>query len=197
MLTNLSQVDWAQQLINALFAGSAYALFAVGYTLIFGVLDILNLAHHAVYMLGAFFALALVTGSIAGLGPLPGGLELPFWLAVPLAMLLAGLVGVLLDRVAFAPLKLHSPELWRQFEEGAGSGRTVRCGARCQEVLHVLWNVWGCQLSSARASAERALGRCTVGACAGVADRARRADRRARARHRGSVPPRGREGRAC
>lgn len=105
MLTNLSQVDWAQQLINALFAGSAYALFAVGYTLIFGVLDILNLAHHAVYMLGAFFALALVTGSIAGLGPLPGGLELPFWLAVPLAMLLAGLVGVLLDRVAFAPLR--------------------------------------------------------------------------------------------
>lgn len=100
-----ANVDWTQQLLNGLFAGSAYALFAVGYTLIFGVLDILNLAHHAIYMLGAFFALTLVTGSIAGLGPLPGGLQLPFWLATLLAMLLAGLVGVLLDRVAFAPLR--------------------------------------------------------------------------------------------
>jgi branched-chain amino acid transport system permease protein len=105
MLTNLANADWAQQLINGLYAGSAYALFAVGYTLIFGVLDILNLAHHAIYMLGAFFALALVTGSVVGLGPLPGGLQLPFWLATLAAMLLAGLVGILLDRVAFAPLR--------------------------------------------------------------------------------------------
>src|SRR5687768_9281640 len=101
----LNNVDWTQQLLNGLFSGSAYALFAVGYTLIFGVLDILNLAHHAIYMLGAFFALALVTGSVAGLGPLPGGLQLPFWLATLLAMLLAGLIGILLDRVAFAPLR--------------------------------------------------------------------------------------------
>ncbi len=101
----LSNVDWTQQLLNGLYSGSAYALFAVGYTLIFGVLDILNLAHHAIYMLGAFFALAFVTGSVAGLGPLPGGLQLPFWLATLLAMLLAGLIGILLDRVAFAPLR--------------------------------------------------------------------------------------------
>src|SRR3712207_3093586 len=101
----MSNVDWTQQILNGLFAGSAYALFAVGYTLIFGVLDILNLAHHAIYMLGAFFALAFVTGSIAGVGPLPGGLQLPFWLATLLAMLLAGLIGILLDRVAFAPLR--------------------------------------------------------------------------------------------
>jgi branched-chain amino acid transport system permease protein len=90
MLTN---VDWTQQLLNGLFAGSAYALFAVGYTLIFGVLDILNLAHHAIYMLGAFFALAFVTGSVAGLGALPGGLKLPFWLATLLAMILAARPG--------------------------------------------------------------------------------------------------------
>ena len=101
----MADIDWAQQLLNGLFAGSAYALFAVGYTLIFGVLDILNLAHQAIYMLGAFCALALVTGNVAGLGSLPGGLQLPFWLATLVAMLIAGLLGILLDRVAFAPLR--------------------------------------------------------------------------------------------
>ena len=44
------------QALNGIFAGSIYALFAVGYTLVFGVLDILNLAHSAVFMLGAVFA---------------------------------------------------------------------------------------------------------------------------------------------
>lgn len=101
----MADVNWSQQLLNGLFAGSAYALFAVGYTLIFGVLDILNLAHQAIYMLGAFFALVLVTGDVAGLGPLPGGVKLPFWLATLVAMLLAGLLGIALDRVAFAPLR--------------------------------------------------------------------------------------------
>ena len=45
-----------QQLLNGIFLGSIYALFAVGYTLVFGVLDILNLAHQAVFMLAAFVA---------------------------------------------------------------------------------------------------------------------------------------------
>src|SRR5437870_4412149 len=49
-----------QQVLNGIFLGSIYALFAVGYTLVFGVLDILNLAHQAVFMLAAFIALALV-----------------------------------------------------------------------------------------------------------------------------------------
>lgn len=102
-----ANVDWSQQLINGLFAGSAYALFAVGYTLIFGVLDILNLAHQAIYMLGAFSAYLLVTGHMNGVGA--GGLRLPLHLPFPLALLLAmlisGLLGVLLDRIAFAPLR--------------------------------------------------------------------------------------------
>ena len=49
-----------QQVINGLFLGSIYALFALGYTLVFGVLDILNLAHAAVFMLACFVALVLV-----------------------------------------------------------------------------------------------------------------------------------------
>src|SRR5712692_10712740 len=49
-----------QQVLNAIFIGSIYALFAVGYTLVFGVLDILNLAHSAVFMLGAAVTYSLV-----------------------------------------------------------------------------------------------------------------------------------------
>jgi branched-chain amino acid transport system permease protein len=83
-----------QQLINGVFLGSIYALFALGYTLVFGVLDILNLAHQAVFMLCAFIALALVTM-----------LGLSLFAALPLAVLGAGLLGILLERIAFRPLR--------------------------------------------------------------------------------------------
>ena len=83
-----------QQIINGLFLGSIYALFALGYTLVFGVLDILNLAHAAVFMLASFLALTLVTAL---------GMSILF--ALPLAMLGAALIGLLLERVAFRPLR--------------------------------------------------------------------------------------------
>src|ERR671927_1161841 len=83
-----------QQAINGIFLGSIYALFALGYTLVFGVLDILNLAHQAVFMLCAFTALALVQV-----------LHLPALVAMPLATIAAGFVGIALERVAFRPLR--------------------------------------------------------------------------------------------
>jgi branched-chain amino acid transport system permease protein len=82
-----------QQIINGLFLGSIYALFALGYTLVFGVLDILNLAHAAVFMLASFGALALV------------GHGLHILVAFPLSVLLAGVLGLVLERVAFRPLR--------------------------------------------------------------------------------------------
>ncbi len=84
----------AQQLVNGLFIGSVYGLFAVGYTLVFGVLDILNLAHAAVFTLGGLIALWLVEA---------WGLSL--WIAFPAAVLVCGLLGLVLDQVAFAPLR--------------------------------------------------------------------------------------------
>jgi branched-chain amino acid transport system permease protein len=84
----------AQQLVNGLFIGSVYGLFAVGYTLVFGVLDILNLAHAAVFTLSGLIALWLVQA--AGLS---------IWLAFPLATLFAGLLGLILNQVAFVPLR--------------------------------------------------------------------------------------------
>ncbi len=86
-----------QQLINGLFIGSVYGLFAVGYTLVFGVLDMLNLAHAAIFTLGGLIALWLVEH--AGLS---------IWLAFPLATLAAGLLGLVLNQVAFAPLRKRS-----------------------------------------------------------------------------------------
>ena len=83
----------AQQLVNGLFIGSVYALFALGYTLIFGVLDILNLAHASIFMLGAFTTLVLVMKGIPLLPAILGG------------ALAGGILGVLLDRVAFWPLR--------------------------------------------------------------------------------------------
>jgi branched-chain amino acid transport system permease protein len=83
----------AQQLVNGLFLGAVYALFAVGYTLVFGVLDILNLAHAAVYMIAAFSAYSLVARG------------LPIGVAFVGGVALAGVVGILLDRIAFAPLR--------------------------------------------------------------------------------------------
>src|SRR5437763_2188645 len=83
-----------QQLLNGLFAGSIYALFALGYTLVFGVLDILNLAHAGIFMMGAITSWWLVSEQ---------GWTL--WAAFPVAVLAAGALGILLDRVAFLRLR--------------------------------------------------------------------------------------------
>jgi branched-chain amino acid transport system permease protein len=83
-----------QQLINGIWQGAALALFAMGYTLVFGVLDVINLAHGANYMWGAFFAFICVTR-----------LHWPLWLAIPVAMIGAGLMAIVLDRLAFKPLR--------------------------------------------------------------------------------------------
>jgi branched-chain amino acid transport system permease protein len=84
----------AQQVINGLVTGSVYALFALGFTLVFGVMNILNLAHGAVFMWGAFVGLYCVTS-----------LGLPLPAALPVAAIAAGLLSVVLDRLAFRPLR--------------------------------------------------------------------------------------------
>ncbi len=83
-----------QQLINGIWQGAALALFAMGYTLVFGVLNIVNLAHGATFMWGAFFAFLCVTK-----------LHWPLWASIPVAMAGAGLLAVLVDRLAFKPLR--------------------------------------------------------------------------------------------
>jgi branched-chain amino acid transport system permease protein len=83
-----------QQLLNGIFIGSIYALFGLGYTLVFGLLDVLNLAHSEVFMLGAVVAYSLVA--------LHHG---PFLLAVPLGIAAGGLLGLVIEFVALRPLR--------------------------------------------------------------------------------------------
>jgi branched-chain amino acid transport system permease protein len=85
---------YIQQALNGVFSGSVYALFAVGYTLVFGVLDILNLAHSAVFMAGAVLAYVFLVS-----------FGLPFWAAALLAIAVCAVIGYALDLVAFRPLR--------------------------------------------------------------------------------------------
>jgi branched-chain amino acid transport system permease protein len=90
-----------QQLINALSLGSVYALFALGFTLVFGVLGVINLSHGAIFMLGSYAALLLVEQ-----------LAFPLWLAMMTAMLVAGCLGLLIDFLVLRPLrKRNAPHL--------------------------------------------------------------------------------------
>src|SRR5229473_7091829 len=82
-----------QQVINGLMLGGGYALVAIGYTLIFGVLNLLHLAHGEVFMVGAYVGLAL---ALAGFPP---------WVTLGGAMLGAAALGVLVERVAFRPVR--------------------------------------------------------------------------------------------
>ena len=76
----------AQQIVNAISLGSVYALFALGFTLVFGILGIINLSHGGIFMLGAYAALLLTTW-----------FDLSLWIALPTAMVFSGLVGLLID----------------------------------------------------------------------------------------------------
>jgi branched-chain amino acid transport system permease protein len=83
----------AQQLLNGLVLGGVYALFALGFTLIFGIHRIMNMAHGAVFMTGAFIGLYTVRAGM------------PLWVALPVAMVGAGLVSILIEMIAFKPLR--------------------------------------------------------------------------------------------
>ncbi len=83
-----------QQLINGLTLGVIYALIAVGYTMVYGVIELINFAHGELYMLGAFFCVTFISA-----------VGLPFYLAILLSMCCVGALGVLIDIVAYRPLR--------------------------------------------------------------------------------------------
>jgi len=86
-----------QQLVNALSLGCVYALFALGFTLVFGVLGVINLSHGAIFMLGAYAALEVVTR-----------LAMPLWVGLIVALLVAGTVGLLIDVLVLKPLRARN-----------------------------------------------------------------------------------------
>src|SRR5881227_1554194 len=100
-------MDWGKffvELVNGLTLGSVYALIALGYSMVYGILKLLNFAHGEIFMMGAF----------AGFGVLdllggPGGLGVPVGVGLALmfvgAMAVSGFIGVTVERFAYRPLR--------------------------------------------------------------------------------------------
>jgi branched-chain amino acid transport system permease protein len=83
-----------QQALNALQLGSIYALIALGYTMVYGILRMINFAHGDLFMVGAFFCFLIASF-----------LKLPFVPTLLLSMLGVGLLGVAIERFAYKPLR--------------------------------------------------------------------------------------------
>ncbi|MBB3733561.1 branched-chain amino acid ABC transporter permease [Nonomuraea dietziae] len=93
----MTQLVW-----NGLFVGSFYALVALGYSMVYGIIKLLNFAHGDLYMLGAFSGFAV----LSALGGVSAAMTLPVLMAVLLlTMVSTGLAGVVLERVAYRPLR--------------------------------------------------------------------------------------------
>jgi branched-chain amino acid transport system permease protein len=104
----------AQQVFNGLVVGSVYALFALGFTLVFGVLHVLNLGHGAIFMSGAFVGLYCVVG--LGLG---------FPAALALGALAAAALSVVLDYFAFRPLRKRKAPEFSAIISSMGAGLVI------------------------------------------------------------------------
>lgn len=83
-----------QQLINGVSLGSIYALIALGYTMVYGIINLINFAHGDIYMVGAYVGFALTT--FLGLGFLPSLL---------LSMVACSLLGMIVEKVAYKPIR--------------------------------------------------------------------------------------------
>ncbi len=92
-----------QQVINGLALGSIYGLIAIGYTMVYGIIGMINFAHGDVFMLGAFMALIVFLIITTFIGALPIALMLLLMMIV--AMLLTGLWSWTIERVAYRPLR--------------------------------------------------------------------------------------------
>ncbi len=94
-------------LVSGLATGGAYAIFAIGYTLVFSILGIINFAHASVFTLGAYFTYVLMGRSInAGvLKDVDFPFEMSFIVAMLVSAILAGLISILIDLIAFRPLR--------------------------------------------------------------------------------------------
>lgn len=95
-----------QQLFNGLLIGSFYGLVAIGYSMVYGIIKLLNFAHADIYMCGAFSGMVLLTL----FAPNIGNTWLGIVVALLISMLLVGLLGVVIQRIAYRPM-LKAPRL--------------------------------------------------------------------------------------
>ncbi|GED69442.1 branched-chain amino acid ABC transporter permease [Brevibacillus reuszeri] len=111
-----------QQLVNGLTVGSTYSLIALGYTLIFGVLGIINMAHGQIFIFGSLVGLVLMTS-----------LNLPLGVALVVAVVVSALLGLVLEYTALRPLrKKNVPHL-------ASLISTIGFAILVEEAMHKLF----------------------------------------------------------
>jgi len=91
--------QFVQYVVSALALGSLYALIAIGYTMVYGILRLINFAHGEVFMLGSYIAFYAVTIFF-----------MPWWVGYIVALGLTGIFGIGVERVAYRPLR-HSPRI--------------------------------------------------------------------------------------
>lgn len=87
-------MEWIQQLVNGISLGSIYALIALGYTMVYGIIKLINFAHGDVFMLGAFIGFYAIARW-----------DMHWILALLLAMILCAIIGVIIERVAYKRLR--------------------------------------------------------------------------------------------
>ncbi|MBQ0138249.1 MAG: branched-chain amino acid ABC transporter permease [Kurthia sp.] len=87
-------MEWLQQLVNGISLGSIYALIALGYTMVYGIIKLINFAHGDVFMIGAFVGFYAI--SSWGLG---------FFPALIIAMIICAILGVVIERLAYKRLR--------------------------------------------------------------------------------------------
>lgn len=85
------------QMLHGLVFGAALGLLALGLTVVFGLLGVMNIAHGELFMLGAYFGIVVI------------GLSQSFWVALILAPLLVGVVGALIEMFTLRPLYKREP----------------------------------------------------------------------------------------
>ncbi len=91
--------NFLQHLANGISLGSLYALIAIGYTMVYGILRLINFAHGDIFMLGAYITYyGIVFTSI------------PWWLVFIFASVFTGFIGLLLEKIAYRPLR-ESPRI--------------------------------------------------------------------------------------
>ncbi|HYV27249.1 MAG TPA: branched-chain amino acid ABC transporter permease, partial [Candidatus Eisenbacteria bacterium] len=97
--------EFVQQLINGFSLGAIYALIALGYTMVYGIIELINFAHGDVYMIGVFTSLTVL--SITGTIGAKGSAQIIFGLSAALIVSVVGCAGLnaLIERVAYRRLR--------------------------------------------------------------------------------------------
>ena len=110
-------MDWTwvltiiQTLLFGITTGSIYALIALGYTLVYGILELINFAHGDLFMLGTFASLTVLELTIAGSRPpFPMPIWLGLFLALVIPMIFCAVLNVLIERIAYRRLR-NAPRL--------------------------------------------------------------------------------------